>query len=169
MKFDGYREVQFGYEWKDGELVINEKNADIVKWLYKMVLEYENNPPEFLIREVIDKYVDEELSYEEAKKRVKLTMVERYMVAELNLRMEQYENNRQEDIQEFLRKPLDKELLTAVEERYKSNSVEYSAERISKYVGKTGTPSNQENEPIITREMYKRAVEKIEKCKEKFK
>ncbi|ASN68314.1 hypothetical protein 10S11_52 [uncultured Caudovirales phage] len=140
------RETPFGYVWKDGEVKINENNADILKWIYKMTLEYLNNPPNYLAKEIIDK-CEEELSYDEAKGRVTLTMVERYVTAELNLRMEQYENNRQEDIREFLRKPLDKELLIAVEERYKSNSVEYSAE-------------------IITKEMYKRAVEKVEKCKE---
>ncbi|WP_461614384.1 hypothetical protein [Clostridium sp. Marseille-QA1073] len=166
MKFDGYREVLFGYEWKAEELVINEKNASIVRWLYKMALEYMDNPPDFLIKEIMDNS-EEKLSYDEAKERVTLTIVERYITAELNLRMEQYENNRQEDIQEFLRKPLDKELLTAVEGKYKSNSlVEYSVERISRYVEKVRTSSNQEEKPIITKEMYKRAVEKIEKCKE---
>jgi len=160
MKFDGYSETPFGYEWKDGTLEVNENNADIVKWLYKMTLEYMNNPPDYLIKKIIDNS-EEKLSYEEAKERVTLTMVLEYMVTELN------KNNRQEDIpsevQEFLRKPLDKELLTAVEQIYKSNSVEYSVERISRNVG---IPSNQKNEPIITKEMYKRAVEKIEKCKE---
>jgi len=27
------REAPFGYEWKDGELVVNEKNASIVWWV----------------------------------------------------------------------------------------------------------------------------------------
>lgn len=81
-----------------------------------MVIEYQDNPPDILIREAIDKYEGEGLPCEEVKERITLTIVERYMVAELNLRMEQYEKNKQEDtpgeLEELLKKPLDRELLT---------------------------------------------------------
>lgn len=146
-----------------------------------MVIEYKDNPPDILIRETIDRCEEEELTYEEAKGRVSLTMVERYMVAELNVRMEQYEKNRQGDtpseLEEFLKRPLDKELLAIVEKRYKSNyGVGYNMNlflnhRISRYVGKVGLPPKQsyksyESEPIITKELYEEAVAKMEKYKE---
>lgn len=48
------KDVSFGYEWKNGELVINEKNQAIAKWIYKKTTEYMDNPPNYLKKEVMD-------------------------------------------------------------------------------------------------------------------
>ncbi|MBU5314522.1 hypothetical protein KQI38_21090 [Tissierella carlieri] len=176
------KNIPRGYDWRDGELQVNDAEATIVKWIYKMVIEYYDNPPDILIKDAIDKYEDGKLSYEEAKEHVTFTMVKRYLVAELNQRLEQYEENIQGDVsselEEFLKKPMDKELLTIVEEEYKfSHGVGYDVElfnpkRVNKYFGKIEKVLSEQDfktygvEPLIPMELYEKAVEKIEKYKD---
>lgn len=166
------RKAPFGFDGKDGALVINEEESRIIKWIYRMLLEYHDNPPDFLIREVMDNS-DEKLSHKEAKEKVSFSMVERYVLAELKLRIQQHDNKQGalNEIQDFLEIQLNKELLAAVEKMYKSyREVEYGVSRtsINKYVGKVKPLSESDqktkpynSEPIITKEMYESAVEKI--------
>lgn len=175
------RNVSRGYNWKDGELQVNGAEAKIVKWIYKMVIEYHDNPPDILVREVIDKYEEEEISYGKAKERVSLTMVKKYMVEELNTRIEQYERNDREDtaskLENFLEIPLDEELLDIIEERYKSNYEDtynmnpFSANKIGRYFKDIESLSGDgyksyEVESLISKEIYKAAIEKMEENRE---
>ncbi len=180
------RKAPLGYVWKDENLEVNKKEAEIIKWIYQMITEYYDNPPEVLIRDVMAKNDEKkiihedvkELTYEEAKEKVPLSMVERYVAAELNLRMEQYEKDKQEDtpheLQEFLVMQLDKKYLTEIEKRYQAElGIEYYSKEIlgnevNQYIGKIKPQSNQKiisfvTEPIISRELYENVIEKIKK------
>lgn len=175
------RNVPRGYDWKDGKLQVNETESKIVKWIYQMVIEYQDNPPDILIRQIIDECEGEEISYEEAKERVSLTMVKKYMVAELNLRMEEYEKNRQGDtsseIENFLEMPLEGELLDIIEERYKDNYEDaygtsiLSENKKGRYLKNIESLSKEDyrpckTEPLISKEIYKAAIEKMEENRE---
>ena len=113
-------EAPFGYEWKDGELVINEKDSNIIKWLYEKVLEYTNSPPDFLIKQTINNS-EEKLSYDDARERVSLSKIYTYVLAELKVRIQKFENQQKEsnEIHEFLKSEFDKELIEAIEEKYR--------------------------------------------------
>lgn len=174
------RNAPFGYEWKDRKLTVNEKESSIVKWIVRMLLEYDDNPPDFLIQKVIDSS-DKELSFEEAKEKVSFSMVQRYVVAELKMRMQQYDHMQgtPEKIQHFLDIPLNQKLLAAVERNYDSyREVEYGINPFLEneprvYVGKIKPLSESapgfkrcNSEPIILKELYESAVEKVKEYRE---
>lgn len=36
------------------KFAVNEKESEIIKWICKKLLEYEQNPPEFFIKQIMD-------------------------------------------------------------------------------------------------------------------
>ncbi len=121
----------FGYDSKEEAIVVNEKETANIKWIYEMVKRYCDSPPDLLINEIIERskdnpYYKKELSCEEAKEKVSLDMVKKYVVTELNFRMKYYETNKRKDtldeFQEFLGKPVDKECIAEIEQQYRSGS-----------------------------------------------
>lgn len=168
------KKAAFGYEWKNGELVINEKESSIVKWIYSKVSEYTDNPPDYLIRETME-YSEEELTYDEAKKKVSLSKILPFVTAELNVRIKEFEIRHAEpnDIQKFLESELDSEMTAALEKEYILQKVSgYSGGVISpregRYIGKA--PKHRQglrnitesNEPFVSKEMYESVVKKIQ-------
>ena len=78
--------VPFGYDLVNGELVINEDEAKIVKYMYAKQIEYTENPPKELVDVVLEIAQEngEELTYEEAKERVSYTAILEYIAREMN-------------------------------------------------------------------------------------
>jgi len=72
-----------------------------------MVFEYENNPPEFLIKETM-RNSKEKISYDEARKKVSLNKVHLYVLAELEVGVKQWESQQtaSNEIQKFLESKL---------------------------------------------------------------
>ena len=114
------KDGSFGYECKNGEPVINEKNQAIVKWIYKKTIEYMDNPPNYLIKEVID-HSKKKFSVQEVREKVSLHKIEIYVLAELKIRILQLEKQQEGfiDIQKAMEMPLNEALQAAVEERYR--------------------------------------------------
>lgn len=179
------RNALFGYKRQDdGALVVDEKEASIVRWIYKMIAEYSDNPPDFLIKEVIARYEDEdmEITPEEAKEKISLYMIQRYIAAELNIRMHQYEDMQGEPeqiIQHFLDVQLDETLLAAVEDEYRlCREFSYgisplSANEFRIPVGKLVQYSKADSEfkvvggePIISEELYESVAAKLKEYQE---
>lgn len=75
-----------GYDFINGKLVINEEEGEIVKYIFEKNNEYVNNPPEELVRKVIEIYEDrgEEITYEDAKKEVSYSDILIYLTKEMN-------------------------------------------------------------------------------------
>lgn len=75
----------FGYDIKDGKYVINEKEAEVVRFVFQKEVEYAEEPPEELVLNVIEEYeVDgKTISYERAKKQVSSYQIQRYIVKEI--------------------------------------------------------------------------------------
>ena len=166
------KKATFGYEWKNGELVINEKESSIVKWIYSKVSEYTDNPPDYLIRETME-YSEEELTYDEARKKVSLSKILPYVTAELNVRIKEFEIRQADDIQKFLESELDSEMTAALEKEYILQKVSgYAGGVISpregRYIGKAPKRRQgfkniiESNEPFVSKEMYESAVKKIQ-------
>lgn len=166
------KKATFGYEWKNGELVINEKESNIIKWIYSKVSEYTDNPPDYLIREAME-YSDEELTYEEAKKKVSLSKILPYVTAELNVRIKEFEIGQADDIQKFLESELDSEMNAAIEKEYILQKVSRHtggviSPREGRYIGKAHKRRQglrnitESNEPFVSKEMYESAVKKIQ-------
>lgn len=178
------RNALFGYKRQDdGTLVVDEKEASIVRWIYKMIAEYSDNPPDFLIKEVIAGYEDEDMEIipEEAKEKVSLYMIQRYIAAEINIRMRQYEDmqGEPEQIQHFLDVQLDETLLVAVEDEYRlCREFSYGISPLStnKFripVGKLVQYSKADSEfkvvggePIISEELYESVAAKLKEYQE---
>lgn len=183
------REIPRGYVWKDGEIEIDNKQAEIVKWIYEMAIKYADNPPELLIQYTMDKYKEDnqlyevdKLIYEEAREKVSFDTVKRYMVVELNLRLEQYEDHKQEDtpseLYNFLNNPLDESQITKLEDRFKSGyGVRYESglffpdgvfgvvNNVDKSLSDLGFKiSNQK--PLIPIEHYEEVAEQMGKYKQ---
>ena len=82
--------VPFGYDLVNGNLVINEEEAKILKYLYEKQEEYTDNPPKELVDRVLEiaRERGEELTYEEAKERVSYSAILEYITREMNLNEE---------------------------------------------------------------------------------
>lgn len=180
--------VPRGYVLKDGELVVDKKHSAIVKWIYKMTLKYSENPPGLLIQYTMDKYEEDsllyeidKLTYEEAREKVSYDKVKEYVVVELNLRLEQYEDYKKEDtaseLYSFLNNPLDESLITELEERFEAGygirdevglffpRRRYVANATNKSLGDQGLEIGN-SEPIILKEKFEEAVERMKKYKQ---
>lgn len=61
-----------GYDRTEDGLAINEREAEVVRYILQRRLEYAENPPSDLVYEVIEDYAGrgKRLSYEDAQKRV---------------------------------------------------------------------------------------------------
>lgn len=175
--------VPRGYVLEAGELVVDKEDSAIVKWVYKMTLEYRENPPEPLIQYTMDKYEEDskldevdKLTYEEAREKVSFDKVKEYVTVELNLRLEQYEDHKQEDtaneLNRFLNNSLDESLITELEERFKAgHGIRSEIEAI--YLASIGNKPPKEqgfkignSEPLILREQFEEAVEGMKKYKQ---
>lgn len=75
----------FGYDIKDGKYVINEKEAEVVRFYYQKHAEYTEEPPEELVRNVIEEYEADgrEITFEEAKTEVSAYQIRSYIVKEI--------------------------------------------------------------------------------------
>ena len=75
----------FGYENVDGKLVVNEAEAEIVRYVYDKYIEYSENPPAVLIQEVMAECdaTGEVLTDEEIKSRAALKVIP-YLTNEVN-------------------------------------------------------------------------------------
>lgn len=178
------RNALFGYKRQDdGTLVVDEKEASVVRWIYKMIAEYSDNLPDFLIKEVIARYEDEdmEITPEEAKEKISLYMIQRYISTELNIRMRQYEDmqGEPEQIQHFLDVRLDETLLATVEDEYRlcrefSYGISpFSTNEFRIPVGNLVQYSKADNklkvisgEPIISKELYESIAAKLKEYQE---
>ena len=158
------KDAVFGYEWRDGELVVNEKEQAIVKWINKKLVEYSDNPPKYLIKEIMD-HSEKKLSTQEACKKISLSQIEIYLLAELNVRMRKFKKQHED----FLEIQLDEELQADVEKEYRLEKIieksggcipEY---RKQQYIGNAVLSiSPSSNQSIISREMYEKAAERIQ-------
>ena len=75
----------FGYDIKDGKYVINEQEAEVVRFYYQKHAEYAEEPPEELVRNVIEEYEEDGrvIAYEEAKKEVSGYQLRHYIAKEI--------------------------------------------------------------------------------------
>ena len=79
----------YGYDIVDGKLIINEIQAESIRWLFRTINEYFINPSEVLV-EVARVSAEEQgeiLSYEEAKSRVAFADIMEYVCNEFNERL----------------------------------------------------------------------------------
>ena len=169
------KDVAFGYEWKNGELVINEKNQVNVKWIYEKITEYVNNPPDYLIKEIMD-HSEEKLSIQEACEKISLSQIEIYVLAELKVRTLQFKEQQADfnDIHKIMEMQLDEAMQAAVEEKYRlQQAIECSGGYIPEYerhqyVGNVFLPESKQGsyESLISRELYEKAVEKMREFRE---
>lgn len=77
----------YGYDYVDGKYVVNEFEAEIVKWLSSTVLAYIEHPPKVLVDAVILRWKEcyqEEISYEDAEKKVSYDSILEYITVEIN-------------------------------------------------------------------------------------
>ena len=79
----------YGYDNLDGKLVINEIQAESIRWLFKTINEYSINPPEVLVKaaRLSAEEQGEILSYEEAKSRVAFVDIMECVCNEFNERL----------------------------------------------------------------------------------
>lgn len=121
--------IPFGYEMRDGKLVPHEIESAIIQYRIEKEVEYNENPPEELVREIIEECeLDGEiLTYEEAKERVSYSRIANLIWSEIREKWKDY--------------------------------FEKQAERANHYIGKLGERKHQETEskPIISREVWERA------------
>jgi len=78
-------EKVFGYDFIDGKLVVNEQEAEVVRFVFQKHEEYMEEPPEELVRNVIEEYEADgkEITFEEAKKEVKYDQILDYIAREV--------------------------------------------------------------------------------------
>ena len=78
--------VPFGYDLVNGELVINEAEAKIIRYTFAKQNEYTDHPPKELVDRVlaIAQEKGEILTYEEAEERVSYSDVLAYISREIN-------------------------------------------------------------------------------------
>jgi len=79
----------YGYNIVDGKLVINEIQAESIRWLFRTINEYSINPPKVLVEaaKVSAEEQGEILSYEEAKSRVAFVDIMECVCNEFNERL----------------------------------------------------------------------------------
>lgn len=78
----------YGYKKVDGKLLVDEIEAENVKWIFRMILQYTEHPPVSLVEAVIESAAaqGDTITYEDAEKRVSYDAILHYMGRELNLR-----------------------------------------------------------------------------------
>lgn len=77
----------YGYDFVDGKYVINEIEAEIVKWMSSTILSYIEHPPKVLVDAVLYRWKElykEEISYEDAEKAVSYGSILEYLTDEIN-------------------------------------------------------------------------------------
>lgn len=89
------QKIPYGYDMVDGELVVNELESEVVKWISKTTMAYLEHPPACLVNATIEKYrifYNEELTYEEAEQKVLYSQILEYVTKEINCRYRLFEN-----------------------------------------------------------------------------
>ena len=121
--------IPFGYEMRDGKLVPHEIESAIVQYRYEKGIEYSENPPEELVREIIEECEldGETITYEEAKERVTQSRIAHLIWSEIREKWKDYFENQ--------------------------------SERANLYIGRLGEKKHQETEskPIVSREVWEQA------------
>ena len=84
--------IPFGYEMRNGKLVPNETESEIIKYRYEKGIEYNKNPPEELINKIIEEYAEygETLTREEAQERVTYGRITDWIWAEIREKWKDY-------------------------------------------------------------------------------
>ena len=174
------KQIPFGYEYKDGKLIVNELEAVIVRWVVTTMNVYCEHPPTCLVREVVERFrrlYDEELLDIEAAEEVSYSDILDYLTRELNLKYRLFANRSPEKdiavLQNVLAMSLE-EVECAVKDTVPDDSGEATWRQcIQQLSGNTmyigylpttsyGTGNNQKHDiesgqyyaPIISREMY---------------
>ncbi|MFR5631423.1 MAG: hypothetical protein ACLUFH_00305 [Monoglobales bacterium] len=79
------RAVPYGYTFdENNKIIIDDKEAQNIRNIISKFIEYTENPPKYLVQEVLDMRAEEHLTYEEAAKLVNLEAIEKYIATELN-------------------------------------------------------------------------------------
>lgn len=88
------KNLKFGYEMLDGEVVLHPIESEIVKYIFEKHNEYCDHPPEDLVRVVIEGYrtEGEKITYEEAEKKVALDEIWQRIADEINEKWGNYLN-----------------------------------------------------------------------------
>lgn len=75
----------FGYDIKDGKYVINEAEAEVVRFIFEKHEEYSKEPPEELVLNVMEECEAEgrAITYEKAKKEVSSFQIKCYIAKEI--------------------------------------------------------------------------------------
>ena len=78
--------MHFGYDFINGEFVVNQKQSKVVEFIYEKFIEYSTNPPRDLVEAVMEQATarGESLTYDEAKTKVPMIKIEERIWDELN-------------------------------------------------------------------------------------
>lgn len=81
---------EFGYDRDaDGNLVVNEKEAEIIKLIFDHLIKYTEHPPKELVDAVIEEAENDyqTITYEEAEKKVSYDYIVGYIIDEANKKL----------------------------------------------------------------------------------
>lgn len=116
--------LPYGYEFKNGKIVVDESKKEVVAWIFNAAERYSNDVPDILVKKVQRDCLDSfgaHLDDEEAKGRVSYRMIEEYLCMELNIRLKKFNpddrENSLEKIRECLSMPLNEEQKRLLEDR----------------------------------------------------
>ena len=134
-------ELVFGYDIKDGKLVVNEAEFEVVKYIFARRLELTTDMPLELIQEVIDDYSahGQKLSVEEAKRKVPESRISALIESEVKEKW-----------------PAEYESMIRKQEHNKKLLLKKMADQ-----GETVTDGNTTIEPILNREEWEAAQAKM--------
>lgn len=159
----------YGYKKVDGKLIVDMIEAENIKWMFHMVLQYTEHPPVSLVEAVIESAAaqGETITYEDAEKRVSYDAILHYMGRELNLKNKLFAHESEktpEALQEILSLSLEEAeaRYTEVAEEIVAESVAWTC-RIKHVLPK---PSFYQPtalcEPIISAETYSAAQQAMQ-------
>ena len=120
-------------ETRDGETQINESKNAVYQWMLDAANRYSADVPQAVLEEIQSHYLREEdcvITMEEAARKVTSDMIEKYIAAELNFRLKDFDPemkaNETERILEKLNKPLSDDEARKVGANYKMAGEEYA-------------------------------------------
>lgn len=98
-KYVIYKEQTFGYDMVDGELVMNQTEAEMVQYIFDKRIEYADNPPQQLIDEVAAEYAENGtmLTPDEAKKKVSYEQILKQIDSEVVSKWKSYLEEKAEE------------------------------------------------------------------------
>lgn len=99
--FRAMQKGHYGYREENGKLTVDELEAENVRWMFDTYQSYSEHPPASLVEAVLEEaaVAGEELSYEEAEKKVTHSAILEYITYEFTLKSEifAYEENKAVD------------------------------------------------------------------------